>query len=72
MVLEIIDGAIQTDPHIVNRIAQTPSNGFDKWWKDWEDINGTIEIAKQYLTWVKGNELQAHNFFQLQFAFLIF
>ena len=47
MMLEIIDGAIQVDPHIINGISQTPTNGFDKYWANWNDINAMVEIGKQ-------------------------
>ena len=49
MMLEIIDGAIQVDPQIINGISQTLANGFDKYWKDWNDINAMVEIVKQHL-----------------------
>jgi hypothetical protein len=49
MMLEIIDGAIQVDPHFINGISQTPANGFDKYWADWDDINAMIEIVKQHM-----------------------
>ena len=50
MMLEIIDGAIQVDPQIINGISQTLANGFDIYWKDWKDINAMIEIAKQQMS----------------------
>ena len=50
MMLEIIDGAIQVYPQIINGISQTLANGFDKYWKDWKDINAMIEIAKQQMS----------------------
>ena len=50
MMLEIIDGAIQVDPQIINGFSQTLDNGFDKYWKDWKDINAMIEIAKQQMS----------------------
>ena len=49
MMLEIIDGAIQVDPHVINGISQTPANGFDKYWADWNDINAMVEIVKQHM-----------------------
>ena len=49
MMLEIIDGAIQVDPHFINGISQTPANGFDKFWWDWNDINAMVEIVKQHM-----------------------
>ena len=50
MMLEIIDGAIQVNPHFINGISQTPANGFDKYWEDWDDINAMVEIVKQYMS----------------------
>ena len=47
MMVEIYDGAIQVDPHKINGIKQLPSNGFDKWWKNWGEINAMINLAKQ-------------------------
>ena len=49
MMLEIIDGAIQVDPHTINGIDQTLANGFDKYWEDWNDINAMVEIGKQHM-----------------------
>ena len=50
MMVEIIDGAIQVDPHMINGISQETSNGFDKYWGGWDDINPMVEIANQHLT----------------------
>ena len=49
MMLEIIDGAIQVDPHKIDGIPQTPANGFDKYWQNWPDINAMVEIVKQHM-----------------------
>ena len=49
MMLEIIDGKIQVDPHIINGIPQTPANGFDIFWYDWWDINEMVEIGKEHM-----------------------
>jgi len=49
MMLEIIDGALQVNPHIINGISQTPANGFDKYWAGWDDINAMVEIVKQHM-----------------------
>ena len=49
MMLEIIDGALQVNPHIINGITQTPVNGFHKYWKNWNDINAMVEIVKQHM-----------------------
>ena len=49
MMLEIIDGAIQVDPHTINGISQTPANGFDKMWTNWNDINAMVDIVKKHL-----------------------
>ena len=48
MMLEMIDGTIPADPHLINGIYQTPSNGFDKYWTGWDDINVMVEIAQQH------------------------
>ena len=48
MMLEIIDGALQVNPHIINGITQTPVNGFHKYWSGWNDINAMVEIVKQH------------------------
>ena len=50
MMLEIIDGALQVDPHIIDGYFQTPANGFHKYWKNWNDINAMVEIVKQYMS----------------------
>ena len=47
--VEIIDGAIQVDPHMINGISQETSNGFDKYWSSWNDITPMVEIANQHL-----------------------
>ena len=49
MMLEIIDGALQVDPHFINGTSQTPANGFDKYWSGWDDINTMVEIVKQHM-----------------------
>ena len=49
MMIEINNGSIQMDPHTINGIYQNASNGFDKWWSGWDDINTMLEIAKQYV-----------------------
>ena len=49
MMLQIIDGALQVNPHIINGITQIPVNGFDKWWAGWADINAMVEIVKQHM-----------------------
>ena len=49
MMVEIIDGVLQVDPHKINGINQSPSNGFKKWWKNWADINAMIKLVKQHL-----------------------
>ena len=49
MMVEIIDGTIQVDPHVINGIAQHSSNGFDNYWANWNDINEMVGIANQHL-----------------------
>ena len=48
MMIEINKGSIQMDPHTISGIDQSASNGFDKWWSGWDDINAMLEIATQY------------------------
>ena len=50
MMLEIIDGALQENPHFINGISQTPANGFDKYWADWDDINAMVKIVKKHMS----------------------
>ena len=50
MMLEIIDGALQVDPHLINGISQKHVNGFNNYWHDWYDINAMVEIVKQHMT----------------------
>ena len=49
MMVEIIDGVVQKDPHYISGISQKPSEGFNKYWDDWYDINAMIAIVEQYL-----------------------
>ena len=49
MMLEIIDGAIKVDPNYISGIAQTPDNGFDKYWAGSDDIDAMVEIVKQHM-----------------------
>ena len=50
MMLEIIGGVLQVNPHFINGISQTPANGFEKYWADWNDINAMVEIVKQHMS----------------------
>ena len=49
MMVEIIDGEIQIDPHFIDGIAQTPANGFDSAWLSQSNINRMVENVKQYM-----------------------
>ena len=49
MMLEIIDGEIQVDPHRINGIPQNSDNGFYKKWSNWAVINAMVEIVKQHV-----------------------
>ena len=49
MMVEIIDGEIQIDPHFIDGIAQTPANGFDSKWFSQRGIDGMVENVKQYM-----------------------
>ena len=58
MMLEITDGAIQVgygQVHNINGRAQTPANGFEKRWGNWNDILAMIEIAKKNFEIAKKN-----------------
>ena len=46
MMVEVINGVIIEDPHMINGIDQIPSNGFKKYWRGWGDINRMVELAK--------------------------
>ena len=50
MMLQIMDGALQVNPHFINGISQIPANGFDKYWADWDDINAMVQIVKQHMS----------------------
>ena len=49
MMVEIIDGVIQIDPHYIGGIAQTPANGFDSAWLSESNANAMIEMVKQHM-----------------------
>ena len=49
MMVEVINGVIQEDPHQINGIDQTPKNGFDKYWDDWLDINKMVKLVKNQI-----------------------
>ena len=57
MMLEIIDGEIQLNPHIINGREQTSANGFDKFWHSWRGISQMVEIVK-YRMAGKNKEIQ--------------
>ena len=40
---------LQEDPHVVGGQQQTHSQGFNKFWSDWDDIKKLMEIAQKYL-----------------------
>ena len=40
---------IQRDPHWVGGQQQTQSQGFNKFWRDWNDIKRLLDIAQKYL-----------------------
>ena len=46
LIVEVKDGEIMPDPHMIAGQAQTPENGFNKVWRDWGDINSMIAVAK--------------------------
>ena len=50
MIIEAIDGVIQdsySGVHVINGQRQKPSNGFEKFWWGWPDIQDMIEICRQ-------------------------
>ena len=49
MMVEIIDGVIQIDPHYIGGIAQTLANGFDSNYNSWRNINAMIEMVKRHM-----------------------
>ena len=42
-------GVLMRDPHFIDMIPQAPSQGFNKWWNGWEDINRMLDICEKYL-----------------------
>ena len=49
MMLEIINGVLQTDPHKIDGVNQVPDNGFMKYWNGWGQINQMVKLAEDYL-----------------------
>ena len=49
MMVEVINGIIQEDPHQINGIDQTPINGFLKYWHDRPDINRMVKLVKNQI-----------------------
>ena len=49
MMLEIIDGVIQEDPHHINGIYQDSDHGFDAFWYNWNHIHAMVDIVKQHM-----------------------
>ena len=45
----MIDCVIQSDPHKINGIEQSSSNGFQKYWWGWKMINDMLAIAKKHI-----------------------
>ena len=48
-IFEMIDCVIQSDPHKINGIEQSSSNGFQKYWWGWKMINDMLAIAKKHI-----------------------
>ena len=44
MIVEVINGIIREDPHMITGISQTSSNGFEKDWNNWDDIHEMVDI----------------------------
>ena len=42
-------GKLNRDPHIVGGQNQNQAAGFNKYWRDWPDINKIMDICEKYL-----------------------
>jgi len=62
MMLEIIDGEIQLNPHIINGREQTSANGFDKFWHSWRGISQMVEIVKYRMADIYSPRTFIHEF----------
>jgi len=51
MIVEVINGVVQSDPHTVNGENQGGgvSAGWNKWWGDWFDINRMLGVVRTYI-----------------------
>jgi hypothetical protein len=45
MICEVKNGHVLGDPHTVGGHQQQPNNGFNKWWRDWHDINSMRAVC---------------------------
>ena len=40
---------LNRDPHYIDNTPQIPTNGFNKSWMDWTDIDRMMNICERYL-----------------------
>jgi hypothetical protein len=50
MICEVKDGRVLGDPQTVGGHQQLPNNGFNKWWRDWGDINNMRAVCARTAT----------------------
>ena len=48
-IFEVKNNALQRDPHNIAGYTQNPENGFDKYWKGWNDIKRMYGIAIKFV-----------------------
>jgi hypothetical protein len=51
MIAEFRDRTVQADPHLVGgqRQGDGLKAGFNKWWRDWNDINSMVKVAQNFI-----------------------
>ena len=49
-IAEVYAGKLQSDPHNIGGILQSQSNGFNKYWGDWPDINRLMKLCQSFLS----------------------
>ena len=50
LVAEMRNWKVLEDPHQIAGQGQNPTNGFNKYWTGWDDINRMIALVKNYGT----------------------
>ena len=53
MLTEVKDGKVSKDPHQIAGENQLPSNGYHKFWHDWNDINAMTAEAEKFINVAK-------------------